>query len=52
MTLRDTWSGEAYTGQFANAPLPSGRYRLAASVVAGGGLLAGAPVVITVIAPN
>jgi len=52
VTIRDSWSGEAYAGQFANAPLPSGRYRLAASVVAGGRLIAGAPVVITVIAPN
>jgi hypothetical protein len=52
VTIRDSWSGEGYTGQFANAPLPSGRYRLAARVVAGGGLMSSAPVVISVIAPN
>ncbi|HEY7396111.1 MAG TPA: hypothetical protein VH559_14750 [Gemmatimonadaceae bacterium] len=52
LTIRDSWSGEGYTGQFANAPLPSGRYRLAARVVAGGHLVAGEPVVISLIAPD
>jgi hypothetical protein len=52
ITIGDSWSGEAHAGQLANAPLPSGRYRLTARVVAARGFLASAPVVVTVIAPD
>jgi len=52
VTIGDSWSGDAHAGQLENAPLPPGRYRLAARVGVSRGLMASAPVVITVIAPD